>query len=140
MGEELKACSLYDCADVADAIGPTLGLFVKQAAPVVQKVADEVYERLLFSVQDYLKENAEWNIGGEIERCTKIKAENVQIQANLADLAEAARGAVEALRSTPIIGRTENAEAFACRQNGWLMRVYEPALATLTAALGGSAQ
>ena len=82
-------CALNDAADVAAAIGPTLELFVKQAAPAVQKVADEVYERLLYSVQDYLKENAEWNIGGEIERCRKIEAENRELRAMQAELAEA---------------------------------------------------
>ena len=88
-------CTLNDTADVVDAIGPTLDLFVKQATPFVQKVADEVYERLLYSVQDYLKENAEWNIGGEIERCRKIEAENRKLKSVNAELMEACQAVAE---------------------------------------------
>ena len=62
--------------EVAKAIGPTLNLFVKQSAPAIQRATDDIYERLLYSVQDYLRDNAEWNLGAEIDRCRKIEAEN----------------------------------------------------------------
>lgn len=63
-------------AEVAVAIRPTLDQFVIGAIPAARKVADEVYEHLLYSVQDYLRENAEWNLGGEIDRCRAIEADS----------------------------------------------------------------
>jgi len=58
---------------VATAIGPTLDRFVEASAPYLQKVTDHIYERLLDGVQDYLRENGEWNIGVEIDRCRQIE-------------------------------------------------------------------
>jgi hypothetical protein len=84
-GADQVRVTMNDTADVAAAIGPTLDQFVKQAAPAVQRVADDIYERLLYSVQDYLKENAEWNVGGEIERCRKIEADNRELRTAQSD-------------------------------------------------------
>ena len=69
--------------DLAETVGPTLDAFVSGAAPHLRKCAEAVYEELLYSVQDYLRENAEWNIGGEIERCRKTEAENRDLRAQL---------------------------------------------------------
>lgn len=61
---------------VAAAIAPTLDAFVTSAGPVLRRVADEVYETLLESVQVYLRSNAEWNIGSQIDHCRTVEAEN----------------------------------------------------------------
>lgn len=45
----------------ADSIRPDL------FKPLVQRVADDIYERLLESVQDYLCDNSEYNIAARID-------------------------------------------------------------------------
>ena len=83
-------------AEVADAIGPTLDRFVLASAPMLRDCAEAVYEQLLYSVQDYLKANAEWNIGAEIDRCRKIEIENIELRATIHQLGEnAAKAAGE---------------------------------------------
>ena len=83
-------------AEVAEAIGPTLDLFVLASAPMLRDCAEAVYEQLLYSVQDYLKANAEWNIGNEIDRCRKIEIENIKLRATIHQLGEnAAKAAGE---------------------------------------------
>ena len=83
-------------AEVADAIGPTLDRFVLASAPMLRDCAEAVYEQLLYSVQDYLKANAEWNIGAEIDRCRKIEIENIELRATIHQLREnAAKDAAE---------------------------------------------
>jgi hypothetical protein len=79
---------------VADAIRPTLDKFVENAAPFLRKATDELYEQLLYGVQDYLRENGEWNIGQEIERCRKIEHNNTFLRAQNADLLTALRGLI----------------------------------------------
>jgi len=81
----------HNSAELAEAIGPTLDLFVKQSAAAIQRATDEIYERLLYGVQDYLKDNAEWNLGAEIDRCQKIEADNRDLRASQAELVEALR-------------------------------------------------
>lgn len=80
-------------AEVADLIGPTLDKFVTGAAPYVRSVADEIYEQLLNGVQDYLRSNAEWNIGAEIDRCRAIEADNRRLR-------EAAKQVLDRMSST----------------------------------------
>jgi len=83
-------------AEVAEAIGPTLDRFVLASAPMLRDCAEAVYEQLLYSVQDYLKANAEWNIGNEIDRCRKIEIENIELRATIHQLGEnAAKAAGE---------------------------------------------
>lgn len=78
-------------AEVAQAIGPTLDLFVKNAAPAIQRATEQIYERLLYDVQDYLRDNAVWNLGAEIDRCRKVEAENRELRTSQAELVEALR-------------------------------------------------
>lgn len=62
--------------ELAVAIRPTLDAFVEGCGPYLKKVTDEIYEQLLNSAQDYIRENGEWNLGAEIDRCRKIEADN----------------------------------------------------------------
>lgn len=75
--------------EVAKAIGPTLDAFVKQAEAPIRRVVESIYEQLLFNTQDYLRENAEWNLGGEIDRCRRIEADNRDLRKTNAALIEA---------------------------------------------------
>ena len=73
--------SALETADsVAEAIRPTLDAFAAKAESTCRKVAEQIYEELLYSVQDYLRENAEWNIGQEIARCRAIEHDNFQLR------------------------------------------------------------
>lgn len=56
----------------ADSISPDL------FAPLVKRVADDIYERLLDTVQDYLVENSEWNIAERIEAAERQAAHDRQ--------------------------------------------------------------
>ena len=71
---------------IAQELQPTLDRFVKLAEPHVRKISEEVYDRLLFSVQDYLIENAQWNIGEDVRRCRKIELDNLKLREVNADL------------------------------------------------------
>lgn len=82
---------------VAELIRPTLDKFVSQAEPFLAKVSEELYEHLLYTVQDYLRENAEWNIGQEIERCRKIEHDNTQLRIAQADMMLAMSGVMPVL-------------------------------------------
>jgi hypothetical protein len=57
-----------------ETIRPTLDKFTASAEPICRAAAEQVYEHFLNSIQDYLRDNAEWNIGAEIDRCRKIEA------------------------------------------------------------------
>lgn len=76
----------------AELIRPTLDKFVAGAEPYLRKVSEELYEKLLWSVQDYLRENGEWNIGQEIERCRRIEHQNTQLRIQNSELLTALRG------------------------------------------------
>jgi hypothetical protein len=63
----------------ADSISPDL------FGPLVKRLADDLYERLLDTVQDYLCENAEWNIAERIsvaERSAKTARERARAAEN----------------------------------------------------------
>lgn len=74
---------------VAELVRPTLDKFVASAEPYVRKVSEGLYEKLLWSVQDYLRENGEWNIGQEIERCRRTERENADLRSQLSELRKA---------------------------------------------------
>lgn len=74
---------------VAEAIRPTLDAFTVAADPYCRKAAEDIYERLLGMTQDYLRENAEWNIGEDIRRCRRIELDNLKLRERNRDLAEA---------------------------------------------------
>jgi hypothetical protein len=40
----------------------------KDFEPIIRRASEDLYERVLYSVQDYLRENTEYNIAAEIER------------------------------------------------------------------------
>ena len=95
---------------VAEAIRPTLDKFVANAAPYLKKVTDELYEQLLYGVQDYLRENGEWNIGQEIERCRKVDRDNSQLRELNAELLAALLGAFDVMPA-PLDDRDHSANA-----------------------------
>jgi hypothetical protein len=66
---------------IGEAIRPTLEAFAAAAEPTCRRVADEIYAQFLHAVQDYLRENGEWNIGQEIARCRRIEADNYRLEA-----------------------------------------------------------
>ncbi len=85
---------------VAELIRPTLDKFVAGAEPYLRKVTEDLYEQLLNTTQDYLRENGEWNIGQEITRCRQIERDNMQLRIRNDALTNAVRlleGANEAL-------------------------------------------
>lgn len=89
---------------IAEAIRPTLDVFVVKAEPACRKVAETIYETLLDTVQDYLRENAEWNIGAEIDRCRKIEHDNTWLRGRNAELERA----LESLNCSDILGVAES--------------------------------
>ena len=104
-------------AEVAEAIGPTLDRFVLASAPMLRDCAEAVYEQLLYSVQDYLKANAEWNIGNEIDRCRKIEIENIELRATIHQLGEnAAKAAAEYAERVAVL---EGALQWYANPNNW---------------------
>ncbi len=87
------------------AIDELLTVFLAKAEPVTRKLADEVYERFLYSVQDYLRDNAAWNLSVEIDRCRRVEAENRTLSEEVRAQAERVRvleAALEAIRDTHI--------------------------------------
>lgn len=84
---------------IAEAIRPTLDAFTIAADPYCRKAAEDIYERLLCMTQDYLRENAEWNIGDDIRRCRKIELDNLSLRETNAALL-AALEAVEVARNS----------------------------------------
>lgn len=83
----------------ANLIRPTLDAFVSKVDPYIRKVTDEIYEQFLNGVQDYLRENGEWNIGQEIERCRKIEHDNTMLRMRNIDLENALRGLTDILNT-----------------------------------------
>lgn len=64
----------------AQAIRPTLDAFTLAAEKECRQAAESIYERLLGMVQDYLRENAEWNLGEEVRRCRRVEIENINLR------------------------------------------------------------
>lgn len=87
---------------VAIAIRPTLDRFVSSAEPFCRKAAEDIYEQLLNCTQDYLRDNAEWNIGVEIDRCRKIEHDNTQLRIRNQEVERALAGL------TDIMARAES--------------------------------
>jgi len=70
-------------AQVCDAI---LDKFVERAAGPMRRAADAVYEDLLHSVQDHLKDNASWNLSQDIARCRRVEIEGILLRDKNRDL------------------------------------------------------
>lgn len=68
---------------VAKACDALLDDFVKRAEKSMRKVSEAVYEELLYMVQDYLKQNAHWNLANDIERCNRIERESLALKAEI---------------------------------------------------------
>jgi len=51
----------------------------KDFEPFVRDVSDNIYERLLYTVQDYLRDNVEWNLRSELDQARNAanRAENM---------------------------------------------------------------
>lgn len=84
--------------EVAALLGPTLDQFEVAAQTPLRKVADTLYDILLRDVQAYLRDNAQWNIAAEIDRCRRIERENTRLQSELTAAKEALDVAGKALR------------------------------------------
>ena len=78
---------------IKDAIRPTLEAFADKSGPVIRRCAESLYEEFLNSVQDYLRENGEWNIGNQIFHCRKIEDDNYKLRASHADMLDALEAA-----------------------------------------------
>ncbi len=75
--------------EVAALLGPTLDGFEVAAQAPLRRAADKLYEMLLADVQTYLRDNAQWNIAAEIDRCRHIERENARLQSELTAAKEA---------------------------------------------------
>ena len=67
--------------------------------PFIRRASEDFYEHLLTTVQNYLRENAEWNLKGEIEQS---QASARYAQKRLAEVSEALAGVMG------ILGRAES--------------------------------
>lgn len=54
--------------------------------PILREAADNIYEKLLYTVQDYLRENAEFNLQADID---SLRAHNRHVEAHLQQLCDA---------------------------------------------------
>lgn len=52
---------------------------VRRSEPILQKAVEQFYDRLLGDVQEYLIDNAKWNLRSEIERCVEINRRNAEL-------------------------------------------------------------
>lgn len=74
---------------VSEACDAVLDQFVRKSEARIRKFTDAVYEDLLISVQEYLKENANWNLAQEIDRCRRTETENYRLREQNDDLVTA---------------------------------------------------
>jgi len=89
------------------AIRPTLDAFTTAAEKECRQAAESIYEYLLGMVQDYLRENAEWNLGEEVRRCRRIEIENINLREANAKLLEALEECSKRLRNAAVAGGTD---------------------------------
>lgn len=80
---------------VANACDTLLAEFVTKAEPHIRKAVDQIYAGLLYSVQDYLRDNANWNLAQQLESAKRTFRENYELRDN-AKLAAARIEALEA--------------------------------------------
>lgn len=73
--------SVTDADEVADAAASSLK--PETFEPFIRNAADEVYGRLLTTVQDYLIDNARWNIGVRIETAEREAQRLRQLNSDL---------------------------------------------------------
>lgn len=83
---------------VENACGALLDAFVEQSAPRLKKFTDQLYSDLLDSVQEYLRENANWNLSAQIEQHRKTTRENYELRDRIKQLEEEAHAAALKLR------------------------------------------
>lgn len=63
----------------AAAIAPTVAAIEVALGPVIQRASEHFYEQTLSDVQQFLKDNVEWNLGNEITRCREIERVNREL-------------------------------------------------------------
>lgn len=79
---------------VAKACDAILDKFVERAARPMRKAAEAVYEDLLYSVQDHLKDNARWNLANTIERCRRVEMDNIRLRQEHDEAVSRLRGVI----------------------------------------------
>jgi len=103
------------------AIDELLSVFLAKAEPVTRKLADEVYERFLYSVQDYLRDNAAWNLASEIDRCRRVEAENRTLSETVRVQAEEIRQLKIGLDFAEKLYGSETLEQIVTERADWLL-------------------
>lgn len=72
-----------------------LAAVTAEIQPTLRTAADNLYERILYFVQDYLTDNAEYNIGSRIKvaerEAANARCENIELAKSLLALRGAAR-------------------------------------------------
>ena len=58
----------------------------KDFEPIIRRAADDFYERLLYTVQDHLRDNAEWNLHSDI---ASARAHARHAEKQLAEISDA---------------------------------------------------
>lgn len=99
-----------------DLVAPDVLKAAQEAIEVgVRKAADDLYDRMLYSVQEYFVENAAFNIASTIETCQRnMAAANEQREATEAEnrrlIADAKTDAVAQVRREAAMGLRARAE------------------------------
>lgn len=71
---------------------------VKRAPDAIRRASEALYEQMLYDVQDYLRENVEFNLSSELAMA-RTRASNAEAQAvRLKAMAESHDGALRLLR------------------------------------------
>lgn len=65
---------------VASVCDPIIDQFMANVQPTLKRLTDGVYCNLLDAMQDYLKDNAHWNLSNEIERVWRIDLQNENLK------------------------------------------------------------
>jgi hypothetical protein len=78
--------SIPSAADVRGVVGK---LEWTDFEPLAKRVSDEIYERIMHTCEDYLRENVEWNISSHI---SMLERENQQMRTELYEVDRALGG------------------------------------------------
>ena len=73
----VSALSGFDPSRIAEAVA---GIEPSVLAPIIQRAADEFYERVMRSAEDYLRDNLDWNISSHI---SMLERENQRMRTEL---------------------------------------------------------
>jgi hypothetical protein len=92
----------------------------KDFEPFIRRAADELYERILHSCEDYLRDNVEWNIGSHIAMLTRdndrMRTELFEVDEALGCLSLGQTARLRAIRETEERRRQASAECWRLRE------------------------